>query len=135
MVDEEDAAQSALKSFCRQAKAGEFPELHKRENLLSLLATITRRKVEDHIKREQAKKRGGGRTVGGPLWQKHWTETLPQRKRCNLRIRSNISSDCCKAKLCYWSPACTWKGATGMKSLRGSTDVRPRSPVILLRFA
>ena len=64
VMDAEDAALSALKSFCERAKRGDFPDLHNRDDLWSLLAKFTAGKVADYINREKAKKRGGGKVRG-----------------------------------------------------------------------
>jgi len=64
MTDEDDAAQSALKSFWHRLKDGGFPKLVNSATLWSLLAKITRRKVADHVHREMAKKRGGSKMQG-----------------------------------------------------------------------
>jgi RNA polymerase sigma factor (sigma-70 family) len=59
--DEEDVVQSAFKSFCLRAEAGQFPDLRDRENLWPLLVLITARKAANQRKRERTAKRGGGR--------------------------------------------------------------------------
>jgi DNA-directed RNA polymerase specialized sigma24 family protein len=43
--EHEDVAVSAMKSFLQRAKNGRFPNLHSRDNLWALLATITVRKA------------------------------------------------------------------------------------------
>jgi DNA-directed RNA polymerase specialized sigma24 family protein len=63
-ADEEDVALSALKSFCRGAAAGRFPNLTNRQELWPLLVAITARKATKLIKHERRIKRGGG-TVRG----------------------------------------------------------------------
>jgi DNA-directed RNA polymerase specialized sigma24 family protein len=64
VADADDAAQSAFLCFWRQAEQGQLaPEMH-RDNLWSLLATITVRKALKQIKRERALKRGAGRVLG-----------------------------------------------------------------------
>ena len=55
--DEEDAAQSALKSFW--ARAADFAEVTNRNDLLNLLAKITIHKVYRQRRRATATKRGG----------------------------------------------------------------------------
>ncbi len=60
MADEEDVALSAFDSFCRDAQRGRFPQLADRDDLWRLLMTITAQKGFDHVRREQARKRGGG---------------------------------------------------------------------------
>jgi hypothetical protein len=56
--DEEDAALSAVGSFCRRAAQGRFPRLDDRDNLWRLLVVITVRKAFDQIQRQKAQKRG-----------------------------------------------------------------------------
>jgi DNA-directed RNA polymerase specialized sigma24 family protein len=61
MADEEDAALSAFDSFCRGAAAGRFPQLIDRNNLWSLLVTLTARKAIDLANHEgRLKRRGRG---------------------------------------------------------------------------
>jgi RNA polymerase sigma factor (sigma-70 family) len=64
VADEEDIAQSVFRSVCRGASAGRFADVKNRDDLWWLLLAITRQKVVDHIRRESAQKRGGGRVVG-----------------------------------------------------------------------
>lgn len=61
IADEEDIAQSVFRSVCRGAAAGRLIEVKDRDDLWWLLLAITKQKVVDHIRRETAKKRGGGR--------------------------------------------------------------------------
>jgi DNA-directed RNA polymerase specialized sigma24 family protein len=63
-ADEEDAALSALASFCRAAKEGRFPQLSDRDNLWTLLVVITAGKAIDLRLRETRKKRGGRQVRG-----------------------------------------------------------------------
>jgi DNA-directed RNA polymerase specialized sigma24 family protein len=63
VADEEDAALSAFDSFCRGAATGRYPRLDDRHDLWRLLLVITERKAFDQSKREQRKKRGGGKMV------------------------------------------------------------------------
>jgi DNA-directed RNA polymerase specialized sigma24 family protein len=63
-ADAEDAALSAFDSFCRGVAAGRFPRLDDRDDLWSLLVTITVRKASDQVRRERRLKRGGGRVRG-----------------------------------------------------------------------
>lgn len=60
LADEEDVALSVFASLCRGAARGNFPKLSDRDNLWSLLAVITSRKVCDYMTAERARKRGGG---------------------------------------------------------------------------
>jgi DNA-directed RNA polymerase specialized sigma24 family protein len=62
-ADEEDIALSAFDSFCRGAARGQFPRLGGRDDLWRLLVTITARKAVDHLKKERAQRRGGGRVI------------------------------------------------------------------------
>ena len=63
IADAGDAVQDAFVSFCQRIEAGKFQEATRREDLWNLLATITTRKVHRQLKRERAKKRGGGQTI------------------------------------------------------------------------
>ena len=63
VADEEDIAQSVFDSICRGAAAGRFLDVKTRDALWWLLLTITRQKAVDHVRRETAQKRGGGRVV------------------------------------------------------------------------
>jgi DNA-directed RNA polymerase specialized sigma24 family protein len=58
--DAEDAALSAFDNFCRGVAAGRFPCLRDRDDLWSLLVTLTVRRASDHLRRERRLKRGGG---------------------------------------------------------------------------
>jgi DNA-directed RNA polymerase specialized sigma24 family protein len=64
LADEEDAALSALDSFCRGAARGRFPKLDDRRDLWRLLVVITERKAIDQTVTERRQKRGGGRLRG-----------------------------------------------------------------------
>jgi len=59
----EDAALSAFHSFHRRARRGDFPNLDDRGDLWVQLMTLTRQKIIDARRRENALKRGGGVTV------------------------------------------------------------------------
>ena len=58
--DEQDVAQSAFHAFCEAAANGQAPQLGSRDELWRLLATISRRKATDRIRRELRDRRGGG---------------------------------------------------------------------------
>jgi DNA-directed RNA polymerase specialized sigma24 family protein len=62
-ADEEDAALSAFNSFCAGAARGKFPQLADRDDLWRLLVVITARKAMAQARRQERKKRGGGRVV------------------------------------------------------------------------
>ena len=57
--DAEDVAQSAFHAFCRAASDGRALELINRDDLWRLLATISRHKATDRIRRELRIRRGG----------------------------------------------------------------------------
>lgn len=63
MSDEEDIAISVFRSICRGAAAGRFNDVKNRDDLWWLLLAVTKQKVVDHIRRETAQKRGGGRVT------------------------------------------------------------------------
>jgi RNA polymerase sigma factor (sigma-70 family) len=88
MTDAEDAVQSAFISFWRRAEGGEFSGELNRNNLWNLLGVITVRKALDHVEREGAQKRGGGRVGtesslvdrdGEPLQLDHILGQIPAR--------------------------------------------------------
>ena len=55
---------AAFESFYYRAATGQFPCLSSRQQLWALLITITDRKVVNNIRRQMARKRGGGRVRG-----------------------------------------------------------------------
>lgn len=113
VTDGEDAALSALNSFCERAKRGQFPNLLDRDNLWSLLARITVGKVADYIHREKAKKRGGGAGQGGSAFiptrrdssgrelsiekAMCWIETRHRHRWPSLPTNANTCWGCCGA--------------------------------------
>lgn len=62
VADEEDIASSVFHSLCRGAAAGRLQSVKNRDDLWWLLLSITKQKVVDHVRRENAQKRGAGRT-------------------------------------------------------------------------
>jgi DNA-directed RNA polymerase specialized sigma24 family protein len=71
VVDEEDIALSALKSFVRGVERGRFPKLDDHHDLWRVLVVITARKAIALQKRHYTQKRGAGRVhgesaLGGP---------------------------------------------------------------------
>ncbi len=58
-ADEEDAALSALHTFCRRLREGHFERLANRNDLWALLVVLTRRKVTKHQRHSGRQKRGG----------------------------------------------------------------------------
>ena len=61
--DEEDAAQSALVSFCAGLEKGKYEGLSDFDSLSRLLITITARKVATRRSYKLTQKRGGGRVL------------------------------------------------------------------------
>ena len=57
--DDEDVALSALDSFCRNVKQGQYPNLNSTDDIWCLLVVIADRKANDRAKMEFAAKRGG----------------------------------------------------------------------------
>jgi RNA polymerase sigma factor (sigma-70 family) len=63
VADGEDVALSALDSFFRAAQRGRFPDLQDRDNLWTLLVTLTIRKARHTVRDDGRVKRGGGRAM------------------------------------------------------------------------
>jgi DNA-directed RNA polymerase specialized sigma24 family protein len=64
MVDQEDIAISAFRSFCDRLGKGQFPDLANRDQLWRVLFAITVRKVVSSVRHQTREKRGGGRVLG-----------------------------------------------------------------------
>ena len=64
VADEDDIADSVMKSFILAAQKGRFPDLADRHDLWRLLLQMTARKVVDLKRRETRQRRGGGRVRG-----------------------------------------------------------------------
>jgi DNA-directed RNA polymerase specialized sigma24 family protein len=58
--DVDDVAQSTFDAFFDAAATGRAPNLEGRDDLWRLLATISRRKATDRVRRETRQRRGGG---------------------------------------------------------------------------
>ncbi len=67
-TDPEGVVQSALRSFLEGAKAGEFPKLCHRDELLRLLRTIVRRKVAHEFRDLSTQIAGGGKVQNEPVY-------------------------------------------------------------------
>ena len=64
IVDEDDIVQNALLSVCRGfPKNKSYENVNSRESLWPILVAITKFKVADNFRRENAAKRGAGRVV------------------------------------------------------------------------
>jgi RNA polymerase sigma factor (sigma-70 family) len=65
IVDEDDIVQNALLSVCRGfPKNKSYDNVNSRESLWPILVAITKFKVADNFRRENAAKRGAGRVLG-----------------------------------------------------------------------
>lgn len=62
--DLDDVTQSAFDAFFNAAADGRATNLHGRDDLWRLLATISRRKATDRVRRETRQRRGGGVRAG-----------------------------------------------------------------------
>ncbi len=71
-ADEEDVALSAFDTFCRHAQEGNYPDLHDRNSLWRLLATITARRAA-HLMRAASRSKRRGRPGSAP-WP--WARSL-----------------------------------------------------------
>ncbi len=69
VVDEEDLVATAFESFFYRATAGQYPRLSSRQQLWALLLTITDRKVVNTVRKQMARKRGGGRVRSESAYQ------------------------------------------------------------------
>ena len=58
--DEQDVAQSAFRAFCEAVANGQATRLDSRDELWRLLATISRNKATDRVRRELRDRRGAG---------------------------------------------------------------------------
>jgi RNA polymerase sigma factor (sigma-70 family) len=64
VINEEDVALSAIHSFFAKLEDGRFPDLHDRDQLWALLASIAAQKAMKARDRQNAKQRGGGNVRG-----------------------------------------------------------------------
>jgi DNA-directed RNA polymerase specialized sigma24 family protein len=64
VLDGEDIALSAFRSFCDRVVKGQFPDLANRDSLWRVLFAITVRKVASTIRHQTREKRGGGHVLG-----------------------------------------------------------------------
>ncbi len=64
VADEEDVAAEALASFFQDHREGKFPELHDRNGLWPLLASVTARRAVDQQRKLLAQKRGANQVRG-----------------------------------------------------------------------
>lgn len=76
ILDEEDVALSAFKSFCIRAQDGTLGEIGDRDSLWRLLFCITARKAQYYVRYQTCQKRGGGQ-VGGESTFKRGSDREP----------------------------------------------------------
>lgn len=69
-ADEEDVVVSAMETFFRRAREGQFPRLHDRNDLWQLLVTITERKALNQVRDLKRQRRGGGLVRGDSAFLK-----------------------------------------------------------------
>ena len=69
VADEEDVALSVIRSVQHGLGDGRYADLKDQEDLWRLLVTVTRNKATDHVRRERAQKRGGGRVRGESVFR------------------------------------------------------------------
>lgn len=62
--DEEDVVQKAFADFFMQVQQNRFPKLDDRDDLWQVLCLLVDRRAIDQIKKENARKRGGGEVRG-----------------------------------------------------------------------
>lgn len=77
--DEEDAALSAMHSFCQGVEMGKFEKLDDRRDLWKLLVTITIRKIHAQYVSSRRLKRGGGQVRGESVFEYAPTGDEPGR--------------------------------------------------------
>lgn len=68
VLDEEDVALSAFKSFYMAANRGAFPNLENRDELWKLLLCIAGRKAQSYVRHQLREKRGGGQVRGESIF-------------------------------------------------------------------
>ncbi len=67
IYDAEDAAQSALRSFCVGLRGQKFNRINENDAVWKTLITITKRKIIDRIQLETRQKRGSGQVISETL--------------------------------------------------------------------
>lgn len=68
VLDEEDVALSAFKSFCLGAGKGAFAKIDNRDDLWKLLLCIAGRKAQGYVRHQNREKRGGGQIRGESIF-------------------------------------------------------------------
>ncbi len=69
VLDEEDVALSAFKSFCLGAASGSLGDIKGRDELWKLLYCISGRKAQGYVRHQTRKKRGGGKVSGESIFK------------------------------------------------------------------
>ncbi|MEM9828671.1 MAG: ECF-type sigma factor [Planctomycetota bacterium] len=77
VLDEEDVALSAFKSFCLGAQRDALGEIHGRDELWKLLYCIAARKAHGYVRQQTRQKRGGGNVSGESVFMKAGQTDLP----------------------------------------------------------
>lgn len=75
VLDEEDVALSAFKSFCIGAGNGAFGEVKGRDELWKLLFCIAGRKASGYVRHQTRQKRGGGQVAGESIFNREGQAT------------------------------------------------------------
>jgi len=68
VLDEEDVALSAFKSFCIGVGEGEFADIRGRDELWRMLFCIAGRKAAGYVRHQTRQKRGGGQVSGESIF-------------------------------------------------------------------
>lgn len=78
VLDEEDVALSAFKSFVAGASRGSLGEIAGEDELWQLLFCISSRKAGGYLRQQSRQKRGGGKVVGESVFGEHALGGLEQ---------------------------------------------------------
>ena len=77
VLDEEDVALSAFKSFCLGAARGNLGDIASRDELWRLLYCIAARKAQGYVRHQTRQKRGGGKVSGESIFKAAGTNDDP----------------------------------------------------------
>ena len=104
VLDGEDVALSAFKSFCLGAAGGKFPDMQGRDELWRLLLCITSRKAQARMRHEFREKRGGGNVGGESIFLKGASDPMeggaagignvPDRGAPTPEVLAQFSDEC-----------------------------------------
>lgn len=100
VLDEEDVALSAFKSFCLGAQDQAFGTIKSRDELWRLLFCIAGRKASGYIKHQTRQKRGGGMVAGESIFKSGDDESVtpgieqvPDESPCHITTAEFVN-DC-----------------------------------------